>query len=203
MKKIIAVALLASGAAFASLPAMAQEQGQAVQNQGTGGHSMKVLNQMPLTLEKARNAVDSLLLLREKYKDYKFKGQSRGPMGVIEGMKNSKVRDQILADLKKYGFDSIEDWVASFVSVGLAVSYVQRNQDGKLEKKIEEIRKNPNIPDEVKQQLVNMLTALVPPKGNEEVARKLLADKDYAAKIAKLIPKHQNLTPPSGKAKKD
>lgn len=199
MKKIVVAAfLMASGVAFPSLPAVA-EGPQPGQQQAAGGHSMKVLNQMPLTLEKARNAVDSLLLLREKYKDYKFKGQSRGPMGVIEGMKNSEVRDQILADLKKHGFDSIEDWVASFVSVGLAVSYVQRNQDGKLEKKIEEIRKNPNIPDEVKQQLVTMLTALVPPKGNEEVARKLLADKDYAAKIAKLIPKHQNLTPPSEK----
>ncbi len=199
MKKIVVAAfLMASGVAFPSLPAVA-EGPQPGQQQAAGGHSMKVLNQMPLTLEKARNAVDSLLLLREKYKDYKFKGQSRGPMGVIEGMKNSEVRDQILADLKKHGFDSIEDWVASFVSVGLAVSYVQRNQDGKLEKKIEEIRKNPNIPDEVKQQLVTMLTALVPPKGNEEVARKLLADKDYAAKIAKLIPKHQNLTLPSEK----
>jgi len=200
MKKIIAAVLLMSGAAFASLPTMAQDQ-QPGQRQGAGGHSMKVLNQTPLTLEKARNAVDSLLLLREKYKDQKFKGQSSGPMGVIEGMKNSEVRDQILADLKKYGFDSIEDWVASFVSVGLAVSYVQRNQDGKLEKKIEEIRANPNIPDEVKKQLVTMLTALVPPKGNEEVARKLLADKEYADKIARLIPKHQNLTPPSGQAK--
>ncbi len=201
MKKIIVAGLLASGVAFLSLPAMAQGQ-QSGQQQAAAGHSMKVLNQMPLTLEKARNAIDSLLLLREKYKDYKFKGQSSGPMGVIEGMKNSEIRDQIIADLKKYGFDSIEDWVASFVSVGLAVSYVQRNQDGKLEKKIEEIRKNPNIPDEVKQQLVTMLTALVPPKGNEEVARKLLADKDYAEKIAKLIPKHQDLTPPSGKAQK-
>ncbi len=201
MKKIIMAALLASGVAFTSLPVMAQDQQQAGQQQGAGGHSMKVLNQMPLTLEKARNAVDSLLLLREKYKDYKFKGQSRGPMGVVEGMKNSAVRDQILADLKKYGFDTIEDWVASFVSVGLAVSYVQRNQDGKLEKKIEEIRKNPNIPDQVKKQLVAMLMALVPPKGNEEVARKLLSDKSYADKISKLIPKHQNLTPPSGKGK--
>ncbi len=199
MKKILAAALLIAGTALVPLPAMAQDQQQAGQQRDGGGHSMKVLNQLPLTLEKARNAVDSLLLLRNKYKDYKFKGQSRGPMGVVEGMKNSKVRDQILADLKKYGFDSIEDWVASFVSVGLAVSYVQRNQDGKLEKKIEEIRKNPNIPDEIKKQLVAMLMALVPPKGNEEVARKLLADKEYADKIARLIPKHQNLTPPTGK----
>ncbi len=153
------------------------------------GHSMRVLTQQPLTLETAKRAIDSLIMLREKYRDQKFKGSQPGPAGVIEGMKNSAVRERILADLKKYGFDSIEDWVGKFVSTGMAISYVQRNKDGAFDRKIEQIRQNSNMTPQMKKRLLAIMTALVPPKGNAEVARQLLADPEYARKAAKLMRK--------------
>jgi len=185
MKKgLIGAAMLAT-ALLAVSPAMAQQAGA---SGAPRGHAMNTLNQQPLTLQEAKNAIDALLLLREKYKDYKFKGRADGPAGVIEAMKNSAVRKDIEADLKAHGFDSIDDWINTFVSVGLAVSYVKRNADGSLEKKLEEIRNARDMPEPIRQQLIAMLTALVPPKGNEEVARQLLADPAYAEKIKKLMP---------------
>ena len=182
MKKSICAFLLACSMALIS-PAMAQQTGGAALR----GHAMKVLNQQPLTLETARNAVDSLILLREKYKDHKFKGKADGPAGVIEGMKNSKVSKDIQADLKKYGFSSIDDWVTTFMSVGLAVSYVQRDMDSRMKKKIAEIKQNTEMPEILKKRLLDMLTAMIPPKGNAAIARQLLDDPGYAAKLKTLI----------------
>ena len=183
MKKLAAAAGFAL-ALIISAPVMAQ---QAAQPSAKKGHDVRVMTQQPLTLQEAKNAIDSLMLLREKYKDQKFKGSRGGPAGVIEGMKNSAVRDKILADLKSFGFNSIEDWVGKFVSVGMAVSYVQRNKDGALEKKIAMIRNNPNMPQEMKSRLLAIMTALIPPPQNAEIASQLLADPGYAAKLKKLI----------------
>lgn len=185
MKKgLIGAAMLAT-AVLAFSPAMAQQAGASGAPQG---HAMNMLNQQPLTLQEAKNAIDALLLLRQKYRDYKFKGSVDGPAGVIEAMKNSAVRGDIEADLKRHGFDSIDQWINTFVSVGLAVSYVKRNADGSLEKKLEEIRKAKDMPEPIRQQLIAMLTALKPPRSNEEVARQLLADPAYAEKVHKLMP---------------
>ena len=185
MNKHFFGAIALSFLAVSAMPAAAQQAQGA--GQAPARHRMQTLNQQPIDLQTAKNAVDSLLLLREKYKDHKFKGSAAGPAGVIEGMKNSDVREQILADLKKYGFDSIEDWVGKFMSVGMAVSYVQRNKDGKLEKRIEEIKARKDMPENIKARLLAMLTALIPPKGNAEMARQLLADPEYAVKVKKLI----------------
>jgi len=196
MKRFLAaagVALCALAAAPATVMAGGAAAGQAPQATmpPKGAHSVKSLSQVPLTLEVAKNAVDSLLLLREKYKDYKFKGKADGPAGVIEAMKNSKVRDEILADLAKHGFKSIDDWVAAFVSVGMAVSYMKRNKDGALQKKIAEIEANKAMAQPVKERLIAMLTALIPPQQNQKVAAELLADPAYAEKIARLMPKRK------------
>ena len=188
MKKILSACVIA-GAAFAALPAIAQQAAapQAAPTAQPRKHAMRTFDQKPFDLQTAKNAVDSLLLLREKYKDQKFRGKTPGVAGIIEGMKNSAVHDQILADLKKYGFSSIEDWVGKFMSVGMAISYVQRNKDGMLEKRIAEINKRTDMPETMKQRLTSMLTALIPPKGNAEVARQLLADPAYAEKVKKVI----------------
>jgi hypothetical protein len=185
MKKGMIGAAMLAVAMLAVTPAVAQQAGA---SGAPRGHAMNTLNQQPLTLQEARNAIDALLLLREKYKDYRFKGRADGPAGVIEAMKSSAIRDKIEADLKKFGFASIDDWIGKFVSVGLAVSYVRRNAGGELEKKIAEIRGDARMPEPIRKQLIAMLTALVPPKGNEEVARQLLADPEYAGKIARLMP---------------
>ncbi len=184
MRGMIGAAMLAT-ALLATMPAMAQQTGA---SGAPRGHAMNTLNQQPITLQEAKNAIDALLLLREKYGDYRFKGKVDGPAGVIEAMKNSAVRKDIEADLKTHGFDSIDKWISTFVSVGLAVSYVKRNADGSLERKLEEIRNARDMPEPIRQQLIAMLTALVPPAGNEEIARKLLADPDYARKIERLMP---------------
>ncbi len=167
------------------MPANAQQASRPAKN----GHSMRVLTQQPLTLDEAKRAIDSLIMLREKYKDQKFKGSQPSPAGVIEGMKNSAVREKILADLKRFGFDSIEDWVGKFVSTGMAISYVQRNKDGAYDRKIGQIRQNPNMTPEMKKRLLAIMTALIPPKGNAQVARQLLADPEYAKKAARLMRK--------------
>ncbi len=179
-----------AGAALVAMLAVAPDPAQAQQRMGAAprGHTMKVLNQRPLTLQEAKNAIDALLLLREKYKDYNFKGKADGPAGVIEAMKNSAIRGQIEKELKRYGFSSIEDWVAAFVSAGLAVSYVKRNANGAVERRIQEIESDPNLPEDLKRRLVGMIRTMKPPKENEEVAQQLLNDSAYAEKIRKLMP---------------
>ncbi|HHN73196.1 MAG TPA: hypothetical protein ENK13_03815 [Thermopetrobacter sp.] len=186
MKRMIGAALIAM-AMLNHTPALAQQPGNAPR-----GHAMNMLNHQPLTLEMAKNAVDALILLREKYRDTRFKGRVDGPGGVIAALKNSGVRADIEADLKRFGFASIDDWVGKFVSLGLAVSYVRRNRDGEIEKKVAEIRANDKMPESIREQLIGMLTALVPPKGNAEVARRLLADAAYAEKIDKLMPRRDD-----------
>ena len=142
---------------------------------------------VPLTVDKAKAALDAMLEIREKYADAGLKAARGGVQGVIEAMKKSPAADRIIADLKKRGFSGIEDWMMHFITAGMAVSYVRGKRMGRdLDAKIAEIAANKTMPSQMKEKLLGMLRAMVPPPANVEVAKKLLADETVVEKIKRL-----------------
>ncbi len=167
-------------AVFAAAAALAPLAPMAVHAPAAAEQAAPQFRHVPLTVEKARAAIDTFLKLREKYPPNEFKVKQPGPIGVIEAMKSSKRAAEITADVKQGGFRDIDDWAMTFTSLGLALGYVQEGEQ--LKKKLKELDNAP-MPDAMKQQIRTMMQAMMPPPQNVEVVRKLLADPAMKQKI--------------------
>lgn len=140
----------------------------------------------PLTVEKAKAAIEVFMTLREKYPPETFRSETPGPMGAVEAMKRSEKAREIMQLVREKGFSGIDQWAKTFTSLGMALAYVREGDDN-AEKKLKEVQASP-MPDDIKQRIVAMLKAVIPPKENAEVARKLLAD-EQTKKMIELVEK--------------
>ena len=175
----IRLSLAATMFAAMLLPAAAQQPqqsaGQAMPPNATAMHQkLAQFRHVPLTVDKAKAAIEVFLKLKATYPPETFKSKTPGPMGATEAMKRSEKAREILALVKEKGFENIDDWAKTFASVGMALAYVREGDDN-AERKLEEIKASP-MPDQIKQQLIAMLKAVIPPRENAEVAKQLLAD---------------------------
>ncbi len=172
--KLVRTAVFAIAAALAPLAPMAVHAPAAAEQ------AAPRFKHVPLTVEKGKAAIDTFLMLREKYPPNEFRVKQPGPIGVIEAMKASPRAAEITADVRKGGFKDIDDWAFAFTSLGLALGYVQEGEQ--LKQKLKELD-NAQMPDAMKQQIRAMMQAMMPPEQNVEVVRELLADPATKKKI--------------------
>lgn len=103
-------------------------------------------------------------------------------------MKDAGVYDQVLGDLKTYGFTSVEDWARSFMSLWLAASFIQDGQEpADVDKEIAEVEADTSIPADEREATVAWLKAMRPSEKNMEVVRELYADPGYKAKLEEML----------------
>jgi hypothetical protein len=143
--------------------------------------------QVDLTPDTARKAVDSLLLIQDKYKDADF-GDPSDPEAFAQSMKEAGVLDQVLADLKPYGFTSVEEWARTFMSLWLAGSLILEGQEpADVDKEIAEIEADTSIPQAERDSTVAWLKITRPPEKNMEVVRELFDDPVYKQKLDEML----------------
>ena len=184
LKRTSAALLLA--ATLAVFPAFAQQaqmppKGHPHQNMAMLHQRLASFRHEPLTVDKAKAAIEIFLTLKEKYPPQTFRGETAGPMGAVEAMKRSEKAREILELIKSKGFADIDQWARTFASVGMALAHVREGENN-AEKKLKELEAAP-IPEEMKGQIRAMLKAVIPPEQNVEVAKKLLADDEARAMI--------------------
>ena len=177
MKKAAAFVSAMLVAGMLALPGNAQESG-ATPSAERAKQAMKALSSfrhVPLTVEKAKAALEIFLTLKKEYPPETFKMKTPGPMGAVEAMKASEKAQEILKLVKTKGFADLDEWARAFTSLGMALAHVRQGSDEEIQKKLKKLDEAP-MPEPIKAKIRAMLQALIPPQQNVKVAQRLLQD---------------------------
>lgn len=179
MKKFIAlplIAVLGLASPMMALPSMVNAQQAA---------TMPNVEHIPLSVALAKKAIDATLFIRKNYENASF--TDADATGMVNSMKVNGVYNKLLSELRSFGFSSPEKWSKAAVSTAIAVGFVN-NEDGQgMMAQMQAMQNDPNLSDDMKAQMMATMKAVMPPKGNMKVAKELLKDSAYAAKVKKLF----------------
>ncbi len=137
------------------------------------------IKMVELTLDMARRAVDAYVLLKDKYKDAQLENfdtlqdfVDKDPMGKTFDI-----------DVKAAGFATVDEWNQTVTTVGAAYSNIIDDQSSDIKTQIEEIQKDPDMAQDMKDKIVASLNALIPTENNRKVVQQMIDDVNYAEKL--------------------
>lgn len=135
--------------------------------------------QIQLTERSAKGAIDAYLEMQEKFAD-----EHRSPKTSAEAYAALDGVGEIVAG---HGFASTGDWHAALNSVAIAYAFAKDDKNAsELDASLAKIRDNPQIPDELKRQMIDMIGGVRPSPNNLTVVKALMVDAAYARKLESL-----------------
>ncbi len=168
--QVALIAALACAASAGAQPSSAVPPGAAPQ-----------LQQVELSEDSAKRAIDTYLTLRDKYGD-KIPAPGKA-QALQQGMSTAGEVNTIITG---NGFADTGDWHKTLTSVALAYGFVKEGKEADMDAKIAEMKANTQLPENIKTQMVQMMTALRPSENNMKVVKGLAADPAYDAKLAQV-----------------
>ena len=179
MRKFLKTALIfaisvSAPLAFNVLPAATQQM-----------PSMPQIQHIPLNVQLAKQAIDATLYIRKNYKDRNF--TDANPSDMINAMKNKGVYNKMQVELRSFGFNNPEQWSRAAVSTAVAVGFMQKGGSKDMMAQMMQMQRDSNMSAEMKAQMLATVKSITPPKANMKVAKQILADRGYAAKVDRLF----------------
>ena len=123
--------------------------------------------------------MDAFALVRERYADsaiYEYESLEEFVEKTDEGKRFE-------ADIKSFGFATIDEWNKVITTIGLAYSAITDSPAEDIEKQIAEIRADTSLAQDMKDRMVKSLSAMVPTANNRQVLEDLAKDPDYGEKL--------------------
>jgi hypothetical protein len=140
------------------------------------------LKAVDLTVDMAKRAVDTYVLLKDKYKDAKLEDYDtlqdfvdKDPMG--------KAFD---VDVKAAGFASVDEWNQAITTVNAVYSNLMDDQTDEIKKQIEDTKADTELAQDMKDKIIASLNALIPSEANNKVVQTLIDDPTYSEKLKQL-----------------
>lgn len=132
-----------------------------------------------LTLDMAQRALDAYVLLKDKYKDAQLENfdtlqdfVDKDPLG--------KAFDE---DVKTAGFANVDVWNQTVTTVGAAYTNILDDQSTDIKQQIEDVQKDTEMAQDMKDRIVASLNALIPTENNRSVVQHMIDDANYAEKL--------------------
>ncbi len=138
-----------------------------------------VIDIVELTPKSARQGMDAFALVRERYADssiYEYESLEEFVEKTDEGKRFE-------ADVKSFGFATIDQWNKVITTIGLAYSAITDSPAEDIEKQIEEVRADTSLAQDMKDRMIKSLSAMVPTPNNRKVLEELAKDPDYGEKL--------------------
>lgn len=135
-----------------------------------------------LTPETARKAMDAYVLVREKYKDAALENYEN-LQDFVEQDSHGKAFD---ADIKSFGFATANDWNVAITTVGFAYSNLKDDQTADLRLQIEEVKNDTQMAQDMRDRMVQALSAMIPSDNNRKIVEDMSKDPVYAEKLKAL-----------------
>jgi hypothetical protein len=135
-----------------------------------------------LTPDMARRAVDAYVLLKDKYKDAQLENFDT----LQEFVDKDPMGKAFEADVKAAGFDNVDDWNQAVTTVGAAYSNIIDDQSDDIKSQIDEVQKDPDMAQDMKDRIVASLNALIPTENNRKIVQQMIDDVNYAEKLKSL-----------------
>lgn len=135
-----------------------------------------------LTDQIAKNALNTYMLLKDKYKEAKLEDYET----LQEFVEKDPQGRAFEADVKAAGFSDVEAWNQAITTVSTTYANLLSDQTEDLRKQIAEIEQDTELAQDMKDRLLNSLKALIPSENNKKVVSTLQADTAYNEKLKQL-----------------
>jgi hypothetical protein len=138
-----------------------------------------IIDIVELTPKSARQGMDAFALVRERYADssiYQYESLEEFVEKTEEGKKFE-------ADIKSFGFATIDEWNKVITTIGLAYSAITDSPTEDIEKQIAEIRADTSLAQDMKDRMIKSLSAMVPTPNNRRILEDLAKDAAYGDKL--------------------
>ncbi len=147
----------------------------------TDASGMPVIEQVPLTYDSAKNAMLAMRELKAAY------GETAPPTSEAQAWASAMAMNAgAQAIVQNHGFDDTAHWHKTLMSFIMANLMDEEGQGGEMAQMIAQLENNDQIPESVKEQMLERFRALMPSEDNLAVARDVAADPECAALIAEL-----------------
>ena len=141
-----------------------------------------VVQMVELTLDTAQKAVDAYVIVKDKYKDAALEN--------FDSLQDFVDRDPLgkafEADIKLAGFANVTDWNLAITTVGAAYSNIIDDQSTDIKQQIEEVQKDTELAQDMKDRIVASLNALIPSENNRSIVQQMIDNPAYAEKLKSL-----------------
>ena len=138
-----------------------------------------VVQMVELTPETAQKAVDAYVIVKDKYKDAALEN--------FDSLQDFVDRDPLgkafEADIKAAGFANVTEWNLAITTVGAAYSNIVDDQSTDIKQQIEEVEKDPELAQDMKDRIITSLNALIPSENNHKVVQQLIDNLAYTEKL--------------------
>jgi hypothetical protein len=132
-----------------------------------------------LTPDIARRAVDTFVLVRDKYKDANLE-EYENLQDFVDQTADGK---NFEADIKAHGFGNVNEWNTAITTVGFAYSALTDDQTDDIKLQIEEVKKDTSIAQDLKDKMVASLNAMIPSGNNRKVVQAMMDEPAYSEKL--------------------
>ena len=140
------------------------------------------IRSVELSLSQAKRALDTWLMVRDKYKDAELEAYD----DLQEFVDKNEQGAAFEADIKAAGFASVAEWNVAITSLGFAYSATVDDPTAEITAQIEEIKVDDSIAQDLKDRMISSLSAMVPSGNNKKIVQDLLADPAYKSKLEEL-----------------
>jgi hypothetical protein len=132
-----------------------------------------------LTPDIARRAVDTFVLVRDKYKDANLE-EYENLQDFVDQTADGK---NFEADVKAHGFGNVNEWNTAITTVGFAYSALTDDQTEDIKLQVEEVKKDASIAQDLKDKMVASLNAMIPSDNNRKVVQAMMEEPAYSEKL--------------------
>lgn len=141
-----------------------------------------VIETMELTLDIARRAIDSYVLVKTKYENSDLESYENLQDFVDQNPDGKKFE----ADIKAAGFANVNDWNTAITTLGFAYTGVTDDQSADIKQQVAEIEADTELAQDMKDRMIASLKAMIPSENNKKVVEDLMKEPGYAEKLKQL-----------------
>jgi hypothetical protein len=154
-------------------------QGTAEEEGPMGPEDVPVVETTELSADMAKRAIDVYAVVKEKYKDADIEQYDNLQDFVDQNPKGKEFE----VDIKASGFQSVNDWNLAVTTASFTYTNIVDDQTDDIKQQIEEIKKDADLSQEVKDRMSSSLAAMIPSDNNRKVIEELMKDPAYAEKV--------------------
>jgi hypothetical protein len=132
-----------------------------------------------LTPDTARKALDTYLLVRDKYKDAELENYEN-LQDFVDQAPQGKAFE---ADVKAAGFPNVTEWNTSVTSLSFAYDNSINDQTADTKQQIAELEKDTETAADMRERMIKALKAMIPSDNNKKVLEDMKADPVWAEKL--------------------
>lgn len=137
------------------------------------------VHMVDLTLDAAQRAVDAYVLLKDKYKDAALENFD-SLQDFVDKDPQGKVFE---ADVKSAGFSNVDEWNQTVTTVSAAYSNIIDDQSTDIDLQIEDVKKDTEMAQDMKDRIIASLNALIPTENNRKIVQQMIDNPAYAEKL--------------------